>query len=157
MREILRGTWALFLGIAILMLGHGLQGTLLGLRANIERFPDAITGMVMSGYYVGLLIGSLRVPVLVARVGHVRVFAALLSLGSTAILFQAVFVEPVAWFLMRLLTGYCFAGAFIVAESWLNGSASNDSRPNAPPQRVTSRSVISCQPALRQRPCRLRL
>ena len=65
-------------------------------------------------------------PVLVARVGHVRVFAALLSLGSTAILFQALFVEPVAWFLMRLLTGYCFAGAFIVAESWLNGSATNE-------------------------------
>ena len=76
----------------------------------------------MSGYYLGLLIGALRVPVLVARVGHVRVFAALLSLASTAILFQALFVEPVAWFLMRLLTGYCFAGAFIVAESWLNGS-----------------------------------
>jgi MFS family permease len=123
-----RQTWALFLGIAILMLGHGLQGTLLGLRANIERFPDAVTGMVMSGYYVGLLVGSLRVPVLIARVGHVRVFAALLSLGSTAILFQAIFVEPVAWFLMRLLTGYCFAGAFIVAESWLNGSATNESR-----------------------------
>ena len=84
--------------------------------------------MVMSGYYVGLLIGSLRVPMLVARVGHVRVFAALLSLGSTTILFQAMFVEPVAWFLMRLLTGYCFAGAFIVAESWLNGSATNENR-----------------------------
>ena len=82
----------------------------------------------MSGYYIGLLVGSLRVPTLVARVGHVRVFAALLSLGSTAILFQALFVEPVAWFLMRLLTGYCFAGAFIVAESWLNGSASNETR-----------------------------
>jgi MFS family permease len=126
--SVLRSNWALFLGIAILMLGHGLQGTLLGLRANIERFPDAVTGVVMSGYYAGLLVGSLRVPVLVARVGHVRVFAALLSLGSTAILFQAVFVEPVAWFLMRLLTGYCFAGAFIVAESWLNGSANNESR-----------------------------
>ena len=82
----------------------------------------------MSGYYVGLLVGSLRVPTLVARVGHVRVFAALLSLGSTAILFQALFVEPVAWFLMRLMTGYCFAGAFIVAESWLNGSATNETR-----------------------------
>ncbi len=128
MLSVLRSNWALFLGIAILMLGHGLQGTLLGLRANIERFPDAVTGLVMSGYYAGLLVGSLRVPVLVARVGHVRVFAALLSLGSTAILFQAVFVEPIAWFLMRLLTGYCFAGAFIVAESWLNGSADNDSR-----------------------------
>ena len=53
---------------------------------------------------------------------------ALLSLGSTAILFQALFVEPVAWFLMRLLTGYCFAGAFIVAESWLNGAATNETR-----------------------------
>jgi MFS family permease len=126
--SVLRPTWALFLGIAILMLAHGLQGTLLGLRANLEGFADVATGVVMSGYYLGLLVGSLRVPVLVARVGHVRVFAALLSLGSTAILFQALFVEPVAWFLMRLLTGYCFAGAFIVAESWLNGSASNDSR-----------------------------
>ena len=82
----------------------------------------------MSGYYLGLLIGSLRVPMLVARVGHVRVFAALLSLGSTTILVQSLFVEPVAWFLMRLLTGYCFAGAFIVAESWLNGSATNENR-----------------------------
>src|SRR5215208_7472739 len=128
MREILRGTWALLLGIALLMLGHGLQGTLLGVRANAEAFPAAVTGLVMSGYYVGLLIGSLRVPVLVARVGHVRVFAALLSLGSTAILVQAKFVDPYTWFLMRLLTGYCFAGAFIVAESWLNGSASNETR-----------------------------
>lgn len=116
------------LGIAILMLGHGLQGTLLGLRANLEAFQPAVTGMVMSGYYVGMLVGSLRVPTLVARVGHVRVFAALLSLGSTAILFQAMFVEPVAWFLMRFMTGYCFAGAFIVAESWLNGSATNETR-----------------------------
>jgi MFS family permease len=124
----LRQTWALMLGIALLMLGHGLQGTLLGLRANLEAFPPAVTGVVMSGYYVGLLVGSLRVPTLVARVGHVRVFAALLSLGSTAILFHALFVEPVAWFLMRLMTGYCFAGAFIVAESWLNGSATNETR-----------------------------
>jgi MFS family permease len=125
---VLRQTWPLFLGIAILMLAHGLQGTLLGLRANLAGFPDVATGVVMSGYYLGLLVGSLRVPVLINRVGHVRVFAALLSLGSTAILFQALFVEPVAWFLMRLLTGYCFAGAFIVAESWLNGGASNEMR-----------------------------
>ncbi|MGE3291477.1 MAG: MFS transporter [Geminicoccaceae bacterium] len=128
MLTILRQTWPLFLGIAFLMLAHGLQGTLLGLRANLEGFADVATGLIMSGYYLGLLVGSLRVPVLINRVGHVRVFAALLSLGSTAILFQALFVEPVAWFLMRLLTGYCFAGAFIVAESWLNGSASNDMR-----------------------------
>ena len=128
MKEILRGNRALLVGIALLMLGHGLQGTLLGVRANLEAFSAAAIGLVMSGYYVGLLVGSLRVPILVARVGHVRVFAALVSLGSTTILIQAIFVDPVTWFLMRLLTGYCFAGAFIVAESWLNGSASNENR-----------------------------
>lgn len=128
MLTILRHTWALLAGIALLMLGHGLQGTLLGIRANLEAFPAAVTGFVMSGYYIGLLLGSFSAPRLVARVGHVRVFAALLSLGSTAILFHALFIEPVAWFSMRLLTGYCFAGAFIVAESWLNGSATNETR-----------------------------
>ena len=125
---VLRDTWALLLGIALLMLGHGLQGTLLGVRAGLEQFPPAVTGVVMSGYYAGLLLGSFHVPRLVARVGHVRVFAALLSLGSTASLFHALMVEPATWFLMRLMTGYCFAGAFIVAESWLNGAASNANR-----------------------------
>jgi MFS family permease len=128
MVDILRTTWALLLGIAVLMLGHGLQGTLLGVRANLAEFSTAVTGVVMSGYYLGLLLGSLFAPGLVARVGHVRVFAALLSLASVAVLLHALFVEPVSWFLMRLLTGYCFSGAFIVAESWLNGTASNETR-----------------------------
>lgn len=29
---------------------------------------------------------------------------------------------------MRLLSGFCFAGLYIVSESWLNGSANNESR-----------------------------
>jgi len=125
---VLRATWPLLLGIALMMLGNGLQGTLLGVRASLEGFEPAVTGLVMSGYYVGLLLGSLVTPGQVARVGHVRVFAALLSLGSTGVLFHALLVEPVAWFAARVLTGYCFAGAFIVAESWLNGAASNENR-----------------------------
>jgi MFS family permease len=125
---LLRASWPLLLGIALMMLGNGLQGTLLGVRASLEGFEPAVTGLVMSGYYVGLLLGSLATPGQVARVGHVRVFAALLSLGSTGILFHALLVEPVAWFAARALTGYCFAGAFIVAESWLNGSATNENR-----------------------------
>jgi MFS family permease len=125
---VLRATWALLLGIAVLMLGHGLQGTLLGVRATMAGFPPAVTGLVMSGYYVGLLLGSFSTPRLVSRVGHVRVFAALLSLGSTAPLLHALLVEPATWFLVRLLTGYCFAGAFIVAESWLNAAGSNETR-----------------------------
>ena len=125
---VLRSTWSLLVGIALMMLGHGLQGTLLGVRATLENFPTAVTGLVMSGYYVGLLAGSFTTPALVARVGHVRVFGALVGLGSTSILFQAVFVVPWVWFLGRLLTGVCFAGAFICAESWLNGAADNENR-----------------------------
>ena len=125
---VLRATWSLLVGIALMMLGHGLQGTLLAVRASLEGFPTAVTGVVMSGYYVGLLMGSFATPALVARVGHVRVFGALVGLASTSILFQALFVNPWVWFLGRLLTGLCFAGAFICAESWLNGAADNENR-----------------------------
>ena len=125
---VLRSSWSLLVGIALMMLGHGLQGTLLGVRATLEGFPTAVTGIVMSGYYAGLLVGSFATPPLVARVGHVRVFGALVGLASTSILFQALFVVPWVWFLGRLLTGLCFAGAFICAESWLNGAADNENR-----------------------------
>jgi MFS family permease len=127
MLAVVRSTWALLLGIALLMMGHGLQSTLLSLRAG-QVFGTILTGMVMSGYFVGLILGALLTPRLVAHVGHVRVFAALVSLASTTILFQSLFVEPVAWFLMRVVTGTCFCAAYIVAESWLNGRATNDSR-----------------------------
>ena len=127
MLAVVRSTWALLLGIAVLMLGHGLQSTLLSLRAG-QQFGTAVTGIVMSGYFVGLIVGALLTPRLVAHVGHVRVFGALVSLASTTILFQSLLVEPMVWFLMRLVTGICFCAGYIVAESWLNGRADNDSR-----------------------------
>ena len=128
MLNTLRATWALLLGIALLMLGHGLQGTLLSVRATADGFATATTGVVMSGYFLGLIAGSLLTPLLVARVGHVRVFAAFASIASTSVLIHALLVEPVTWFLMRFLTGVCFCSAYIVAESWLNEKASNENR-----------------------------
>lgn len=124
----MRSSWALFLGMAFLMMGNGLQGSLLGIRASIEAFPTTVTGLLMSAFYFGFLAGSLLTPRLVMRVGHVRVFAALASLASTAILVHAVFVEPWTWGLMRLVSGLCYAGLYVVAESWLNEQATNDTR-----------------------------
>lgn len=121
-------SWALLLGVALLMLGNGLQGTLLGVRASLEDFSTAITGVLMSGYFVGFLAGSLLAPKLVARVGHARTFAAFASLASTAILAHAVFVEPILWTAMRLVSGFCYAGLYVVAESWLNEEATNETR-----------------------------
>lgn len=110
------------------MLGNGLGATLIGLRASLEGFSTAATGTVMSGYYVGFLIGSLAVPGLVGRVGHIRAYAGLASLASTATLGHLVFTEPAAWFVFRVVTGTCLAGLYIVAESWLNGASSDATR-----------------------------
>ncbi len=121
-------TWPLLLGMGVLMLGAGLQSTLLGVRATLEAFPTAVTGIVMACYYVGYLVGTIATPGLIRNVGHVRVFAALAAVAAAAILVQAGFVHPVPWGAMRLVTGLCFAGIYVVAESWLNGFATRTSR-----------------------------
>ncbi len=121
-------TWPLLLGMGILMLGAGLQSTLLGLRATLEQFPTPVIGIVMSCYYVGYLIGTRLAPQLLKRVGPVRVFATLAALASVAVLIHASWVHPVPWALMRLLSGVCFAGIYVVAESWLNHRANRSNR-----------------------------
>src|SRR5271154_3309318 len=111
-------TWPLLLGMGVLMLGAGLQGTLLGLRATLEGFPTPVIGVVMSCYYVGYLMGTVAAPRLVLKIGHIRVFAALAAIASASILVQGSFVYPVTWGAMRLVSGLCFAGIYVVAESW---------------------------------------
>ncbi len=126
--SIISNSWALFLGMGLIMLGNGLQATLLGVRASIEDFGRTITGVVMSGYFIGLIIGCNIVPKIVGRVGHVRTFGALASLASTSILVQAVFVTPLVWWIMRFVTGFAYAGIFIVVESWINEASENETR-----------------------------
>ncbi len=128
MYSALMAAWALLLGMAFIMLGNGLQGTLLGLRATLEGFPTTVTGFVMTGYFVGFLAGSTITPRVVERVGHIRVFAALASLASTSALVHAVFVDPWTWGAMRIVTGFSYAGLYVVAESWLNDRATNETR-----------------------------
>jgi MFS family permease len=124
----LSACWAILLGIAFMMLANGLQGTLLGVRAGIEGFSTFTTGIMMSGYFIGIFIGSFVAPRLVKRVGHIRVFSALASLASISILFHGVYVDPWLWMAMRVVTGISFAGFFVVTESWLNDRASNETR-----------------------------
>ncbi len=124
----LNTTWPLFLGMGALMLGAGLQSTLLGLRATLEGFTPVVTGAIMSCYYVGYVFGTLIAPPLLRQVGHIRVFAALAAVASMSILVQGSFVNPFSWGVMRLVSGVCFAGIYVVAESWLNDRASRANR-----------------------------
>ncbi len=128
MIKVFANSWALFLGIGLLMIGNSLQGSLLGVRGKLEGFDPSMMGYVMSAYFVGFLGGSWMTPNLIRKVGYVRVFAALGSLISAAFIVYAVFVHPVAWMLMRLVVGFCFSGVYVVAESWLNNNATNDNR-----------------------------
>ncbi|MFK7995140.1 MAG: MFS transporter [Granulosicoccus sp.] len=131
MLSVLKQTWALMLGMMLLMLGNGLQGTLLGVRGSLEQIDSATMGYIMAAYFVGFLGGAQITPLLMQRVGHVRVFAAFGSLISAAFILYAAIVNPYAWWLLRVLVGFCFSGVYVVAESWLNHSASNASRGKA--------------------------
>ncbi|HEY6516595.1 MAG TPA: MFS transporter [Steroidobacteraceae bacterium] len=121
-------TWQLLLGMGILMLGAGLQGTEISLRATLEGFPAPLTGAVMSCYYIGYMFGTALAPRLVRRVGHIRVFAAMAAMACASILAQGLFIAVLPWALLRGLSGLAFAGIYVVAESWLNESSSRATR-----------------------------
>jgi len=131
MLQVLRSSWALLLGILLLMVGNGLQGTLLGVRGNLEGFSTVTMSIVMSAYFLGFLGGSRMAPRMIRRVGHVRVFAALASFISAVLILYPAITHPAAWALGRVVIGFCFSGVYVTAESWLNNSASNETRGQA--------------------------
>ena len=124
----LRGIWPLLAGIFLLALGNGLQGSLIGVRAALADFSTTTTGLIMSGYFAGVLVSAFVTPKVISQVGHIRVFAAYASVVSTAVLLIPVWVDPYWWFAMRVLAGFCTAGLSIVTESWLNARSTNQNR-----------------------------
>ena len=131
MLTVLRNTWALLLGMLLLMLGNGMQGSLLGIRGAIEGFSPFALSLITSGYFLGFLVSSRVTPNLIRRVGHVRVFAAMASIISAAFILYAALPDVWVWGLLRIIVGACFASVYIVAESWLNDGATNETRGQA--------------------------
>ena len=131
MYNLLKGTWALFFGVGMMMLANGLQGSLIGVRASIEGYSALSAGIILTGYYAGFLSGALIIPHRIRKVGHVRMFAALASIASISILFHSIHVSFLGWFLMRFISGMCFVGMYTVAESWINDLSENENRGQA--------------------------
>jgi MFS family permease len=128
MIKVLSGIWALLLGIVLIMLGNGMHFTLIGLRGGIEGFSSAELAIVTSGYFLGFLSGARLTPLMIQRVGHVRVFAALGSFMSAGLIALPLLTEPWAWTVLRVLVGFCMSGIYVAAESWLNATATNETR-----------------------------
>lgn len=120
--------WTLLVSAALLCLGHGLSGSLVSVEANAAEFGTDVTGFVMAGYSAGLLISTFITPRLVKSVGHVRTFAGLASIVSTAVLLFPLWIDPIFWFVLRVISGLCVSGMYIVCESWLNTASSNRNR-----------------------------
>jgi MFS family permease len=127
-RGVIASVMPLFLGLALLMMGNGLLGSLLGLRADLEGFPTVVIGVVMSMYYVGFLLGSLTIPRRLMTVGHIRVFAGLAALASATALTYSLVIAPLAWGGLRFIFGLAMSGLYVTVESWLNERASNETR-----------------------------
>lgn len=124
----IRAAWPLFVGMVLLMVSNGLLSTILTIRAQEIGFNETTIGLVQSGYPIGFILSCFITPIMINHSGHVRVFAALVSIASTSALIHLITNDPVSWGAMRILSGFCFSGIYIVAESWLNSLADNKNR-----------------------------
>ncbi len=128
MTNTLAPVTALLIGVAFLLTGNGLQGTLVAVRAEIESFSTLEIGLLGSAYFLGFAAGCVLGPHLVRRVGHIRTFSAMAAVASAVPLAHAIVLLPLPWWVMRGVTGFCFAVLFIVIESWLNERSTNETR-----------------------------
>lgn len=128
MSGLLRPVTALLIAAAILLMGNGLFGVLVPLRADIEKFSRLEIGLIGSTYYAGLMAGCFLCPLVIARVGHIRAFVAFTAIATITPLLHAIWLSPLAWATLRALNGVCFAGLFMGIESWLSGSSSSETR-----------------------------
>ncbi len=131
MWQVMKSAWALLLGILLLMVGNGLQGSLMGIRGAIENFSTLDMSLITSAYFIGFLFGSRMAPEMIRRVGHVRVFAALGSFISAVLILYPTITEPWAWIVLRVIFGFSFSGVYVTAESWLNNASTNETRGKA--------------------------
>jgi MFS family permease len=118
----------LMIAVAFLSLGHGLHGSLVGVRASAENFSTVMTGLIMSAYFAGLLLSSWLTPRIVETVGHIRVFAGFASVVSTVVMLYPLWVDSIWWLVLRFVAGFCTSGLYIVCESWMNSASSNQNR-----------------------------
>lgn len=114
---------ALLVSVGLLVLGNGLLGTLLVVRAGTENFAGETIGIMMSVYFAGYALGSVFLSRVIVSAGHIRAFAGLASIASVTALLHLLFIDPLIWTLLRAVSGFAYAGLILVAESWLNAHA----------------------------------
>ena len=119
---------SLMLSTFLMMVGYGLMNYLVPVRAVAEGWSPLLISLIATGYTVGFTLSCIVTPTLVLRVGHVRVFGALITLLTAAILASSLMVEWQVWVALRAVAGFAVAGCYLVIESWLNERVTNETR-----------------------------
>src|SRR5690606_19238304 len=88
---------ALLLSASLLVLGNGLQGTLLLVRAGNEGFAGEVIGIMMSAYFAGYALGAVLLPGVISSTGHIRAFAGFASIASAVTIAHVLFLDPMVW------------------------------------------------------------
>jgi MFS family permease len=125
MKSLLLRLSTLLASVGLLVVAVGLLFSALGLRSGAAGFSNITLGLLTSAYFVGFGGGTYFCPALIRKVGHIRAFAALASIASSLPILHAMWVDPWFWGFLRLVTGVCMVGLYIVLESWLNALAPN--------------------------------
>lgn len=120
--------YSLLAATAVLLLGSGLLGTVVALRAEIEMFPEGIIGLIMSGFFLGYVLGSYLCPNIIRSFGHIRSFSVFAAVGCASVLVHGLWVDPFIWLALRVITGICMLGMYLVIESWLNSESTSQTR-----------------------------
>ncbi|MCW8828437.1 MAG: MFS transporter [Gammaproteobacteria bacterium] len=128
MLTIATRTFPLLLGIGLLLVGIGLQGTLLALRANVEGFALTVIGVMMSAYFMGFIVGTFLCPKLIRSVGHIRAFSAFAAITAATAIAHGMVIDPWLWTALRIVTGTAMVGLYMVVESWLITMAPSEQR-----------------------------
>jgi MFS family permease len=121
-------TSSLLVGAGLLFAAGALLGLALPIRAELEGFPTYLIGLIGSAFAAGYVAGCVYAPRLVSSVGHIRVFSVMAALVAVTALLNILIVTPIAWILVRAATGFAFAGATMIIESWLSESATSETR-----------------------------
>lgn len=119
---------ALLFGSGLLLFAGGIHGLILPVRGSAEGFSASSLGLLGTGWAIGYVLGCMFVPRLVGAVGHIRTFGVMCAFAAVSMLLQALIVEAWAWIPVRAVSGFCFAGAAMIVESWLNEKAEPNTR-----------------------------
>ncbi|MFB2551035.1 MFS transporter [Ensifer soli] len=119
---------SLLVSTLLIMVGFGLSGYVLPVRAVAEGWSTVTIAIIATGYTIGFTLSCVVTPTFVSRVGHIRVFSSTITLLAIAILLCGLVVDWRAWIVFRAMAGFAMAGSYLVIESWLNERVTNDNR-----------------------------